>query len=90
MTYSTQNNSTLFYAIVIGFALTLIGFAVLPASASAASYAYVASNGEVKSVVANDWRTAIATATGIHINSGVMLLKSASDFEIVGDDVPSI
>lgn len=90
MTNSTQNISALFYATVLGLTLALLGFVVQPVSASAASYAYVAANGEVKAVVANDWMTAIKIAPGIHINSGVMLLKSASDFGMVGDDVSSI
>lgn len=71
-------------ASVIALALALVS----PAIAGAASYAYVDAQGEVKMVVANDWRTAIATAPNIHINSGVLLLDDASDFTIIGDDVP--
>ncbi len=55
--------------------------------AQAASYAYVTTTGEVKSVTADDWMTAIRIAPGIHMNSGVLLLKDAGDFTIVGDDV---
>lgn len=68
------------------FALTLIA----PASASAAVYGYVDAAGEVKSVTAVDWQTAIATASNIHMHSGVMLLLSAGDYLIVGDSVQSV
>lgn len=73
-------------------ALTVLGIVAfimmsVPALANAATYAYVDAQGEVKSVTANDWRTAINTAPNIHIHSGVLLLSSASDFTIVGDNV---
>jgi hypothetical protein len=78
-------------SMIAGLALaTTIMFFFSALSASAATYAYVAANGEVKSVVADTWMAAIATAPGIHINSGVLLLKSAADFTIIGDDVSSI
>ena len=73
-------------------ALTVTGLAIaafvtmsLPLSASAATYAYVDTTGEVKPVVADTWQEAIAKAIGIHIHSGVMLLSSPSDFDIVGN-----
>jgi hypothetical protein len=59
-------------------------------SASAATYAYVDAVGEVKSVVADTWMAAIISAPNIHKNSGVMLLRTAADFTIIGDDVKSI
>ena len=62
-------------------------FIALPALASAASYAYVDNIGDVKTVTANDWQTAIAIAPNIYIHSGVLLLDSAADYEVVGDDV---
>ena len=66
------------------FALTFIA---APASASAAVYGYVDAAGEVKSVTANDWMTAIAVAPNIHIHSGVMLLLSAADYLMIGDSI---
>ncbi len=69
-----------------GLVLAFLGM-ILPTFADAASYAYVDATGEVKSVTANDWRTAINVAPNIHIHSGVLLLNTASDFTIVGDDV---
>lgn len=59
----------------------------LPSYADAAVYAYVDATGEVKSVTANDWMTAIAIAPNIHIHSGVLLLKTAYDYTIIGDNV---
>lgn len=74
-------------AIVLAFALMCIGYA---ATAEAASYAYVDNNGDVRSVTADDWMTAINIAPNIHINSGVLLLRASSDFNIVGNNVPSV
>ena len=62
----------------------------IPAFASAATYAYVDATGEVKSVTADTWMAAIDVAPNRHLHSGVLLLKSAGDFTIVGDDVKSI
>ncbi len=64
-----------------------IMFAGFTAMANAATYAYVDVNGDVKSVTAADWKTAIAVAPNIHKNSGVMLLTTAADYEVVGDSV---
>ena len=68
-------------------ALCAVAFMVAPAMASAAVYAYVDATGEVKSVTAVDWMTAINTAPNIHIHSGVMLLTTAADYSMVGDQV---
>jgi hypothetical protein len=69
------------------FAVAVAALVVLPALASAASYAYVDAGGDVKSVMANDWQTAIATAPNIHIHSGVLLLDSPEDLAVVGDEI---
>jgi len=76
------------FALTVGLALMSLVALASPLFADAASYAYVDAQGEVKMVVANDWMTAIAAAPNIHINSGVFLLSSASDFGAVGDDIP--
>ena len=60
---------------------------VAPAAASAAMFAYVNQDGEVRTVEATDPNTAIRTAPGIHSRSGVMLLDSTEDQAVVGDDV---
>lgn len=83
MTNTLNSTKVLLAAFVFG-ALMLVS---VPSFATAASYAYVASTGEVKSVTADDWMTAISTAIGIHINSGVFLLKSAADFAVIGEDI---
>lgn len=59
----------------------------LPGIASAATYAYVNTLGEVSTVTANTWQTAMATAPNIHTHSGVMLLDTQADFDIVGDSI---
>lgn len=73
-----------------GLMLAAFGLLALPGLTYAASYAYVDSGGEVKMVTANDWQTAIATAFNIHIHSGVLLLDSAQDLAVVGDDVAGL
>ena len=70
--------------IVVTTAIMFAGFTVM---ANAATYAYVDVNGDVKSVTAADWKTAIAVAPNIHKHSGVMLLTTAADYEMVGDSV---
>ena len=50
--------------------------AALPSLTHAATYAYVDTSMEVKTVVASDWMSALATAPGIHLHSGVVLLTS--------------
>lgn len=69
------------------FVITTLLFMSLPVSASAATYAYVDASGEVKSVTATDWQTAINSAPNIHIHSGVLLLSTAAEYTIVGDNV---
>ncbi|MDP1707267.1 MAG: hypothetical protein Q8L30_01825 [bacterium] len=87
MTTSNRFSSTSMRRIVIaGIAVSSMFVMALPSLASAATYAYVNKSGEVSTVTANDWQTALATATNIHINSGVMLLTSQLD-NIVGDSV---
>ncbi len=72
--------------LAVGLVMTL-ALMSLPLFANAGTYAYVDTVGEVKQVSADTWQLAIARAPGIHIHSGVMLLDSPSDFDIVGDDV---
>ncbi len=60
-----------------------------PASALAATYAYVNTNGEVRTVEAADPNTAIITAPGISTHSGVMLINDVSD-QVVGDNVSGV
>lgn len=83
----TMTNTIKMTAFSAVTALVVLSMALLaiPALTHAADYAYVDAQGEVKSVTATDWMTAIATAFNIHINSGVYLLKSAADFAHLQD-----
>ena len=65
----------------------IFSISMLPAFAQAATYAYVDASGDVRSITASDWQTAINTAPNIHMHSGVLLLNSSADYEIVGDNV---
>jgi len=58
-----------------------------PGLAFAASYAYVNRSGEVMSMEASNATTAIMNAPNIDEHSGVMLLDSTADMDIVGDTV---
>jgi len=73
---------------VVGGAVTALVMSLgLVATANAEEYAYVDTQGEVQEVTAADWETAILVAPNIHIHSGVMILTSTKDFDMVGDDV---
>lgn len=69
---------------IITAAIVALG---LPGLAQAALYAYVDNTGDVKAVTANDWMTAINTAPNISAHSGVLLLNTSSDQNIIGDQV---
>ncbi len=70
---------------LVATALALATFA-LPSMAFAATYAYVNSTGEVRTVTANTPTEALSTAPGISTHSGVLLLSNPSD-GIVGNSV---
>lgn len=84
MTNTIKTNT---FLTVATFAVLSLSLLVVPAFASAATYAYVDATGEVKSVTANDWMTAIAIAPNIHIHSGVFILRTAEDYTVIGDTV---
>ena len=69
-------------------ALALAGVLAGPALSYAQMYAYVDVSGDVRTVDTVDANTAINTAPSIHPRSGVMILDSSSDEDLVGDDVP--
>ncbi len=73
----------------IAFAVAMLGALIMPMPTHAATFAYVDMVGIVRSVVASDWQTAIATAPSRAARSGVMLLTNAAD-SLVGDDVGGI
>lgn len=59
----------------------------VPALAFAADYGYVNSMGEVNMVQASSPMEAIRIAPGIGIHSGVILLDSQSDTDLLNDSV---
>lgn len=88
MATSNRFSSTPMRNIVIaGIAVSSMFVMALPSLASAATYAYVNKSGEVSTVTANDWQSALVNASNIDIHSGVMLLVSQLDNSIVGDSV---
>ena len=71
---------------LLGIAALGALIALPTASAFAQTFAYVNTSGEVTSMEATDANTALNTAPGISLHSGVMLLGSPND-DIVGDSV---
>ena len=86
---NTFSSNSIKHPLMLAVVTVGLVLSAVPLFASAATYAYVDTTGEVKPVVADTWQLAIAKAVGIHIHSGVMLLDSPSDFDIVGNDVAS-
>ena len=69
--------------------LALVAIAAVPAAYSyAAMFAYVNQGGEVRSIEAADANSALMLAPDIHANSGVILLDSSDDDDLVGDEIP--
>lgn len=69
-------------------ALAVLGAVALPAASYAATYAYVNTSGEVRTTESASAEQAIATAPGIHMHSGVMLIETTADENVVGDEIP--
>ncbi len=76
----------------VGTALLLVAFALVatPSFASAATYAFVNNFSEVSMVVADSPTLAIRNATNISAHSGVLLLDSVSDNDLLGNRVTGI
>lgn len=87
-TITTQSTTARRIATVITFFMIAMVLS-LPALSQAAMYAYVNTDGNVRLVNANDPSTAIMTAPGRAVHSGVMLLQSAAD-AILGDKVGGV
>ncbi len=66
-----------------GVAIATLLIISAPLSAFAETYAYVNTSGEVRMVVASNPTTAIATAPDRTTHSGVILLSSPGDYDIV-------
>lgn len=71
-------------------ALALAGVLAAPALSYAQMYAYVDQAGDVRTVDAATADAAIMTAPQIHARSGVMILDSEADNDVVGDDVMGV
>ena len=68
--------------------LALAAVIAVPGVSLAATYAYVNTAGEVLTMEASNATTAIATAPGIHPRSGVMLIESTADEDVLDEKVP--
>lgn len=68
-------------------ALALAALTALPAASFAATYAFVNTDGEVRTMEASTATQALTTAPNLHVHSGVMLLDDDGS-DIVGDKVP--
>lgn len=79
-----KNKTNIF--ITTGALVAALAIVAIPATSSAATYAYVNQNDEVAVVVASNPTIAIATAPQIDMHSGVLLLSNPND-DIVGDKV---
>lgn len=74
----------------LGFMVMAFISLVLPTFASAATYGYVGNDGYVRSIVANEWQSALDIASLISMHSGVILLETTRHFEMVGDYVVGV
>ncbi|MBI4086773.1 hypothetical protein HY416_02200 [Candidatus Kaiserbacteria bacterium] len=87
MTTSNRFSTTSTKALLaVGIASAILFATALPSFAHAATYAFVNTSMEVRTVTADNWMTAIANAFNIHTRSGVLLLNNQND-TIVGDRV---
>jgi len=72
--------------ILLSLASTALVLAA-PAAAFASTFAYVNSNGEVMTVEAASAAQALVTAPNIDIHSGVMIMDSADDQNVLSQHV---
>lgn len=71
-------------------ALALAATATIPAAAFAATFAYVDQAGDVRTVTADNAQAALLTAPSIDEHSGVMIIDSADDAGIIGNNVSGV
>lgn len=72
----TTIKSTLFSFAKVGVFAAALVVMTLPNLSQAATFAYVNTAGNVSTVSADNWMSAIASAPGIAIHSGVILLDN--------------
>jgi hypothetical protein len=70
--------------------ITAAALLASPVFAFAQTYAYVNTSGDVTTVEAASAATALTTAPNMAVHSGVILLNSPEDQEVVGDDVSGV
>ncbi len=90
MTQIIASGTTTSSFVKVGMIVAAFAVAAVPALTHAATFAYVNTAGNVSVVEAVDANTAIRTAPGISLHSGVLLLDSASDSSVVGDNVGGV
>lgn len=79
MTNTIRSSVSVHVLIGAGLVAMVLAIMSFPSFASAATYAFVDQSSNVRSIVADTWQTAIASAPNIHINSGVMLLNGLNN-----------
>jgi hypothetical protein len=72
---------------IAAFILAAVILMSIPALSFAATFAYVNTVGEVRTVTADTPQAALMTAPSIHMHSGVLLLDSPTDNEILDERV---
>ncbi len=82
----TTSNRLSVRFIAAGVAASSVLAMAVPTFAHAATFAYVNQQMEVRTVVADNWTIAIATAPNIDIHSGVLLLTNPNA-SIVGTSI---
>ena len=70
-------------------AFALAAVIAAPVAALAATYAFVNTSGEVRTMDATSAAQALSTAPNLGVHSGVMLIDSAND-PVVGDNVSGV
>lgn len=88
--HSIYRNTHTRLLVALALAVSVVSLVMLPGFASAATYAYVNQSGEVRMVTADTPTIAMSIAPSIHIRSGVLLLNSLADNEVIGDNVAGI
>lgn len=67
---------------VVYLSIIVAMFAAVPTFTHAASYAYIDILGNIKSVTADNWMSAIRTAPNISRTSGVLLLTGPTGYHV--------
>lgn len=82
-----MTKSTFAAQYVVLFSLLCVALFSVPTFIHAASYAYIDALGNIRSVTANSWMSAIASAPNISSTSGVLLFTGPTGFHVVGNRI---